>query len=276
MPASRSDAPQCSAVEAEPASQVVDRASGTGVPLACSSALGHAQGTLDESGVMAKGAGPSHDGAGEGIDHEGRGGQVSGKSHAGAVRHVQLVGSLASKVPVDEVRDYSCLGASHRRARPVHLVAPRTSVPPCSGLAGCPGAAGGPTSWSRRSVTWRTTTFCVGLVVAGQDLRAGGVPEAAPARSSSHVRVVGPWGDLDAVARERPADRSDPVGASVLLLNSQITGGAGRSPARSKSSLPRGSRSCARACAFVRLSARILRCVVGGVPGCSPVSTRYW
>jgi hypothetical protein len=30
------------------------------------------------------------------------------------------------------------------------------------------------------------------------------------------VRVVRPWGDLDAVARERPADRSDPVGASVL------------------------------------------------------------
>jgi hypothetical protein len=89
--------------------------------------------------------------------------------------------------------------------------------------------------------------------------------EAVRARSSSRLHVVRPRGDLDAVASCAPAQ----IGATRRSVRDdpELEGHARARVvawARKESLPPLRSRRCARACAFVRESARILRCVIGG------------
>ena len=179
---------------------VMDRAPGEGVPLACSSALGHAQGTLDESGVVATGAGPPHDGAGEGVDHEGRGGKppVSRTSVKSAT--CSSSGRSRRKSRLTRSGAISALG-SRMSCVAVHLSHPAPAMgahQPFHRAAGNrdPLAAqirphlGRPIERLRR-----TATFCVGLIDAGKDLADGALPEATARRGSAKVGVVGPGSD---------------------------------------------------------------------------------
>ena len=82
----------------------------------------------------------------------------------------------------------------------------------------------------------------VGFVVAGQDLGDRGVPQGPFRGRPHHPGVEGARGDRHTVLGQHAADRSDPETVPCSSMNSQISGGAGRSPARRKSMPPSGFR----------------------------------
>ena len=193
--------------------------------------------------------------------------------------------SLPSRLPSEMTADLPLLGRGVRLARPLalaHLPGPEQVRCPAGGrvrgrspdragpggpappvgphdpLDGAPGGGDtlplqvSPHLQAAIQRLRRPPAVLAGLVDPGQDLGVSGVPQCPPGRPGGQLRPVGPGGDLDTVRGQRTADGATPDRSLWASMNAQISGVAGRTPARRNSSPPSGSRWSApvrRSCA---------------------------